>query len=123
VHPRTGKPGWWPRLVGPGKPIDPARHFIICSNVLGGCSGSSGPASLDPVTAERFTARLLSACERIGDAPLAGRPRDDLFPGLRTMAFEKRAVIAYLVEADTVVITNVFYGGRDFGSLMRDGGA
>jgi toxin ParE1/3/4 len=80
-------------------------------------------ASLDPVTAERFTAQLLSACERIGDAPLAGRPRDDLFPGLRTMAFEKRAVIAYLVEADTVVITNVFYGGRDFGSLMRDGGA
>ncbi len=48
LNPRTGKPGWWPRLVGPGLPIDPARHFIICSNVLGGCSGSSGPQSLDP---------------------------------------------------------------------------
>ena len=54
-NPRTGKPGWWPRLVGPGKPIDPARHFIICSNVLGGCSGSSGPASIDAVTGRRFS--------------------------------------------------------------------
>src|SRR5436309_3325198 len=34
-HPRTGKPGWWTRLVGEDKPIDPARHFIICSNVIG----------------------------------------------------------------------------------------
>ncbi|MBY0520497.1 MAG: homoserine O-acetyltransferase [Sphingomonas sp.] len=46
-HPITGKPGWWTRMVGEGKPIDPARHFIICANVLGSCMGSSGPASLD----------------------------------------------------------------------------
>ncbi len=50
LHPRTGKPGWWQRLVGAGKPIDPERHFIICANVLGGCSGSSGPGSIDPGT-------------------------------------------------------------------------
>ncbi len=49
-NPRTGKTGWWPRLVGPGKAIDPARHFVICSNVLGGCSGSTGPGSTDPAT-------------------------------------------------------------------------
>ena len=49
-HPRTGKPGWWTRLVGPGKPIDPARDFVICSNVLGSCMGSSGPASTNPAT-------------------------------------------------------------------------
>ncbi len=54
VHPRTGKPGWWPRLVGPGLPIDPERHFIIASNVLGGCSGSSGPGSIDPATGQRY---------------------------------------------------------------------
>ncbi len=54
VHPRTGKPGWWPRLVGPGLPIDPDRHFIIASNVLGGCSGSSGPGSFDPLTGRRY---------------------------------------------------------------------
>ncbi|MFC3578631.1 homoserine O-acetyltransferase MetX [Sphingomonas hylomeconis] len=47
-HPRTGKPGWWARMVGPGKPIDPARHFIVCANVLGSCMGSSGPASINP---------------------------------------------------------------------------
>ncbi|OYX96995.1 MAG: homoserine O-acetyltransferase, partial [Caulobacter sp. 35-67-4] len=41
-HPVTGKPGWWLRLVGPGKPLDPTRHFIICSNVVGGCMGSTG---------------------------------------------------------------------------------
>ncbi len=50
AHPTTGKPGWWPHLVGPGKPLDPARHFIICSNVIGGCMGSSGPASINPAT-------------------------------------------------------------------------
>ena len=55
MHPRTGKPGWWQRLVGPGKPIDPARHFIVCANVLGGCGGSSGPGSIDPATGARFS--------------------------------------------------------------------
>ena len=49
-HPITGKPGWWTRLVGPGKPVDPDRHFIICSNVIGGCTGSSGPATVNPAT-------------------------------------------------------------------------
>ena len=48
--PRTGTPGWWHRLVGAGLPIDPARHFIVCVNVLGGCSGSSGPTSINPAT-------------------------------------------------------------------------
>ncbi len=51
-HPLTGKPGWWTRMVGPGKPIDPARHFIICANVLGSCMGSSGPASINPATGQ-----------------------------------------------------------------------
>lgn len=57
-HPRTGKPGWWTRLVGEGKPIDPARHFIICSNVIGSCMGSSGPATIDPSTAEPWGMRF-----------------------------------------------------------------
>ena len=45
-HPITGKPGWWERTVGPGKPIDTDRFHVICANVIGSCMGSSGPASL-----------------------------------------------------------------------------
>jgi homoserine O-acetyltransferase len=45
THPVTGKPGWWETMVGPGKPIDTARFFVICANVLGGCMGSTGPRS------------------------------------------------------------------------------
>jgi homoserine O-acetyltransferase len=44
-HPITGKPGWWARMVGPGKPIDTDRFFVICANVLGGCMGTTGPGS------------------------------------------------------------------------------
>jgi homoserine O-acetyltransferase len=47
-HPVTGKPGWWETIVGPGKPIDTDRFFVICSNVLGGCMGSTGPGSQRP---------------------------------------------------------------------------
>ena len=47
-HPITGKAGWWLRTVGPGKPIDTDRFFVICANVLGSCMGTTGPASLAP---------------------------------------------------------------------------
>ena len=53
-NPRTGKPGWWTRMVGPGAPIDTDRDFVVCANVLGSCMGSSGPASLDPATARPY---------------------------------------------------------------------
>ncbi|MEO6092298.1 MAG: homoserine O-acetyltransferase [Novosphingobium sp.] len=48
AHPVTGKPGWWARMVGPGKPIDTDRFHVICANVIGGCAGSTGPASPAP---------------------------------------------------------------------------
>jgi homoserine O-acetyltransferase len=54
VHPVTGKPGWWSTMVGPGRPIDTDRYFVIASNVLGGCMGTSGPASTAPATGEPF---------------------------------------------------------------------
>jgi len=57
-HPVTGKPGWWTRAVGPGKPIDPERHFVICANVLGSCLGSSGPGSIDPATGAPYAMRF-----------------------------------------------------------------
>jgi homoserine O-acetyltransferase len=49
-HPVSGRPAWWRTMVGPGLPMDPARHFIICSNVVGGCMGSTGPSSTNPAT-------------------------------------------------------------------------
>ena len=49
-HPQSGKPGWWTQVVGPGRPIDLDRYFVICANVLGGCMGSTGPSSHDPVS-------------------------------------------------------------------------
>ncbi|WP_374408738.1 homoserine O-acetyltransferase [Pelagerythrobacter sp.] len=48
AHPVTGKPGWWERMVGPGKPIDTDRYHVICANVIGSCMGSTGPASAGP---------------------------------------------------------------------------
>lgn len=54
AHPLTGKEGWWKLMVGPGKPIDTDRYFIICSNILGGCMGSTGPSSINPKTGEAF---------------------------------------------------------------------
>jgi toxin ParE1/3/4 len=73
-----------------------------------------------PQQAWRFIQRVQARCERIGDVPNGGRPRDDLVTGLRTVPFERVAVIAYVVESDTVRVTNVFYGGRDYEALYRD---
>ncbi|MFV3129945.1 homoserine O-acetyltransferase MetX [Niveispirillum sp. KHB5.9] len=49
-HPVTGKPGWWNLMIGPGRPVDTDRFFVICSNVIGGCMGSEGPKEIDPQT-------------------------------------------------------------------------
>jgi homoserine O-acetyltransferase/O-succinyltransferase len=54
VHPVTGKAGWWETMVGPGRPVDTDRFFVICANVIGGCMGTTGPASLNPQTGRPY---------------------------------------------------------------------
>ena len=54
THPISGKPGWWHILVGAERPLDPARYFIVCANVLGGCMGTAGPAAADPATGKTY---------------------------------------------------------------------
>ena len=53
-NPVTGKNGWWETMVGPGKPIDTDRFFVICANVVGGCMGTTGPASTNPATGRPY---------------------------------------------------------------------
>jgi len=48
------KPGWWDNLIGPGKPVDTNKFFVLCANVLGGCQGSSGPSSTNPATGKPY---------------------------------------------------------------------
>ncbi len=54
AHPVTKRPGWWTTLIGPGLPVDTDRFFVICPNILGGCMGSTGPASINPATGKPY---------------------------------------------------------------------
>lgn len=49
-HRGEKKPGWWEDMIGPGKAFDTDKYFVLCSNIIGGCKGSSGPNSIDPAT-------------------------------------------------------------------------
>jgi homoserine O-acetyltransferase len=62
---RARKPGWWDAMVGPGKPIDTRRFFVLCANVLGGCCGTTGPSSPEPGTGKPYGVRFPSVS--VGD--------------------------------------------------------
>ena len=52
------KPGWWEKFIGPGAPIDTDKYFVICTNVIGGCYGSTGPSSIDPADGKKYATRF-----------------------------------------------------------------
>ena len=53
-HDGDEKPGWWNSIIGPGKPIDTKKYFVICSNVIGSCKGSTGPSDINPDTGDFY---------------------------------------------------------------------
>ena len=57
-HEGDEKPGWWDAVIGPGKALDTERYFVICSNVIGGCKGSTGPASTSPANGKPYGAKF-----------------------------------------------------------------
>jgi toxin ParE1/3/4 len=73
-----------------------------------------------PQTAEKFVDRIYDACEALGEFPLKGRARDDLKQGVRTLPFERTAVITYRVLSDEVEVLNIFYGGCDWETIVAD---
>jgi homoserine O-acetyltransferase len=76
-HENAVKPGWWEIMVGPGKAIDTDRFFIICSNIIGSCLGSSGPSSMDPATQKPYA--LTFPLVTIGDMVKAQKLLVDFF--------------------------------------------
>ena len=77
-------------------------------------------AAASPDIAQRFTDGILDHIGKLTSFPRRGTMRDDLRPGLRTIAWRRRVTIAFAVEDAAVVIVGIFYGGRDFESLLSE---
>lgn len=56
--PTNAKAGWWEKFIGPGAPLDTNKYFVICTNVVGGCYGTTGPSSVDPGNGQRYGTRF-----------------------------------------------------------------
>lgn len=73
-----------------------------------------------PEVAARYTEAIVCYCESLNTFPHRGTKRDDVRPGLRITNYMKRAVIAFAVDAELVSIIGVFYGGRDYETILQD---
>lgn len=70
--------------------------------------------------AEGFVSAVLDYCDGLAEFPMVGLARDDLRPGLRTIGFRRRAVIAFAIREDTIEVHGVYYGGQDYETLIAD---
>ena len=68
-NPITNRDGWWTRMVGPDKPINTNKFFVICTNVLGGCAGSTGPKEIDDETGKIFGTNFPSITIQADESP------------------------------------------------------
>lgn len=93
VYPDDTKIAWWNPLIGPGRPFDTTRYFVICSNVLGGCYGSTGPSSIDP---------------------RSGKPYGMTFPviTIRDMVNAQRMLIEHLGVRQLAMVAGGSIGGQ-----------
>ncbi len=57
-HGDPDRRGWWDNIIGPGRPVDTERYFVVCPNLLGGCQGTTGPSSIDPATGRPYGLRF-----------------------------------------------------------------
>ncbi|QJU58857.1 type II toxin-antitoxin system RelE/ParE family toxin [Sphingomonas sp. AP4-R1] len=76
-------------------------------------------ALADPETASRFVDGIIDHAATLSAFPKRGTPRDDLRVGLRTIPWRRRVTIAFMVEETDVVVIGIFYGGRDFETLLK----
>ena len=74
------------------------------------------------VRADGYVARIVAYCQGLETFPQRGAKRDDLLAGLRTIGFERRVTIAFVVTPDAVLIEGVFYGGQDFEAAFQEPG-
>ena len=72
-----------------------------------------------PMAAANLVDAIVTFCEDLAPFPLRGHARHDIRPGLRTIGFRRRAVVAFVVRDDAVVVLGGFYGGRDYEAIMR----
>ena len=69
-----------------------------------------------------FTKEIRQFCRNLRFFPLKGRPRDEIEPGLRTLSYRGRVIVAYRVDGNRVLISNIFYAGRDYEAILRSRG-
>ncbi|WP_417564474.1 hypothetical protein [Microbacterium sp.] len=79
------------------------------------CAGDGVEIVFEP---DNFVFAILDLCDGLADSPFLGQARDDLRPGLRTIGFRRRVVVAFAVDDDSIQILGVYYGGRDYEQLL-----